>query len=52
MTAAFAARLDPFDAAVRACYWFGKAGERAAALRSETSILASDIIVETSRIFG
>lgn len=52
MTAAFAARLDPFDAAVRACYWFGKAGERAAAIRSETSILASDIIVETSRIFG
>lgn len=45
MVGAFAATShDPFLAAVRACYEFGKAGERAAAERGETSVLASDII--------
>lgn len=46
MVGAFAATSDdPFIATVRACYEFGKAGERAAKARGETSVLASDIIV-------
>ena len=45
MTGAFAATADPLTAMLRACYEFGKAGERAAAERGETSVLASDIIV-------
>lgn len=46
MVGAFAATSDdPFTAALRACYEFGKAGERAAEERGETSVLASDIIV-------
>ena len=45
MTGAFAANADPLTAVLRACYEFGKAGERAALARGETSVIASDIIV-------
>lgn len=45
MVGAFAATAEPLTAVLRACYEFGKAGERAAADRGETSVLASDIIV-------
>ena len=46
LTAALAANFPPLRAAVTACYFFGKAGERAAADRGEWSVLASDIILK------
>lgn len=46
MTGAFAATSDPLTAMLRACYEFGKAGERATSDRGETSVIASDIIIE------
>ena len=45
MVGAFASMSNPLIAAIRACYYFGKAGERAATDLSEHSVLASDIII-------
>ncbi len=45
MIGALAAGSDPFAAAVRACYFFGKAGSRAAGIKGEYSVLASDIVL-------
>ena len=44
MTGAFALTLPPLEALKCACYYFGKAGERAAAEKGERSVLASDVI--------
>lgn len=46
MLGAFAIDSDSLHAAVRACWFFGKAGERAAKEKGEYSILASDIILK------
>lgn len=46
MIGAFAANDDPLHAAVSACWYFGKAGERAAKEKGEYSVLASDIILK------
>ena len=43
MIGAFSSRFDPFGAACRACWYFGKAGEKAAERMGENSVLASDI---------
>ncbi len=45
MIGALSVGADPFAAAVRACYFFGKAGSRAATIRGEYSVLASDIVL-------
>lgn len=46
LVAALAANFPPLRAAVTACYFFGRAGERAAEDRGEWSVLASDIILK------
>lgn len=50
LTGALAAKGDPLMSTVRACYFFGKAGEAAEKDRGETSVLASDIIIKLSDI--
>jgi NAD(P)H-hydrate epimerase len=50
ITAALSCVLSPLKAAVSACYHFGKAAERAVKrLNSETSVLASDVIIELDK---
>ncbi len=50
MTAALSCVLSPLKAAVSACYHFGKAAKRAEKrLNSETSVLASDVIIELAK---
>ena len=46
LVAALSVTFDPLKAAVTACYYFGKAGERAASERGEWSVLASDVILK------
>lgn len=46
MIGAFAANFEPLDAIIRACYYFGKAGERSAKEKGEWSVLAGDIILK------
>lgn len=51
LVGAFSCVENPFNATARACYEFGKAGERAVKrLNSEVSVLASDIIIEIDEI--
>ena len=50
LTGALAAKGDPLMSAVRACFFFGKAGEAAEKDRGETSVLASDIIIKFSDV--
>ena len=53
MASAFAVSSDPLSALIKACYYFGKCGERAEKrLKSQLSVLASDIIVEQAEIFN
>ena len=47
---ALAAKGDPLMSTVRACYFFGKAGEAAERERGETSVLASDVIIKFSDV--
>lgn len=43
---ALVAKDDPLIGVVRACHFFGKAGEAAEKERGETSVLASDVIIK------
>lgn len=53
MISAFSAVLPPIKACVTACYYFGKAGERAAEkMDSEVSVMAGDIIIQAEELFG
>ena len=44
MIAALAAVSDPLDAAVKGCYRFGTAAEKAVSIADEAALLARDVI--------
>ncbi len=53
MIAALSVVLPPVSSCVAACYYFGEAGKRAVEeMNSEVSVLASDIVIRTEKIFG